>query len=234
MPVSVSRYELEVYKVDKESDLALLRPKRGAVTQPALKLGNIEPVDGKKYMIYGFPAGVLHVQGDSLEFSKAKHNIAMKDYLANEVVKKVTASGFPQASLKLLRVSSGITPGHSGAPIIDPSDDNAVIGIGAGGLSNVGYQRVNWAVPALTYRPKLETRGSQENVARLSLSQDKRKFGMLSEKAAAPLATSQSKYYNIDQIPLEDLLESLNEPGVNPEEQTVNAEDLRYFRRKRR
>ncbi|MGB5455861.1 MAG: serine protease [Gammaproteobacteria bacterium] len=224
------RYELEVYKIDKESDLALLRPKRGAIKQPALKLGNIEPVDGKKYRIYGFPAGVLDVQGDSLEFSKAKHNIPMKDYLPNEVVKRVTASGFPQASLKLLRVSSGITPGHSGAPIIDPSDDNAVIDIGAGGLSNVGYQRVNWAVPALTYLTRLETRGSQENVARLSLSQDKRKFGMLSEKAAPPLATSQSKYYNIDQVPLEDLLESLNEPEVDPEEQTINAEDLRHFR----
>jgi hypothetical protein len=227
---TLSRYELEVYKIDKESDLALLRPKMGKISQPALKLGNIEPVDGKKYWIYGFPAGVLQVQGDSLEFSKAKHNIPMKDYLANEVVKKVTASGFPQASLKLLRVSSGITPGHSGAPIIDPSDDNAVIGIGAGGLSNVGYRRVNWAVPALTYLPKLEARGSQENVARLSLSQDKRKFGIRSEQAAPPLASSQSKYYNIDQVPLEDLLESLNEADEDPEEKMVNAEDLRYFR----
>ncbi len=46
-------------------------------------------------------------------------------------------------------MSSGITPGHSGAPIIDSEDNNKVIGIGSGGLSNIGFQRVNWAVPAL-------------------------------------------------------------------------------------
>jgi len=229
---TLSRYELEVYKIDKESDLALLRPKTGEINQPALKLGNTEPVDGKKYWIYGFPAGVLQVQGDSLEFSKAKHNIPMKDYLDHEVVKKVTASGFPQASLKLLRVSSGITPGHSGAPIIDPGDNNTVIGIGAGGLSNVGYQRVNWAVPARTYLPKLEARGSQESVAGLSLSNGDRKFSMRSEIAAPPLVTGQSKYYHIDRVPLEDLLVSINaeEEDQDQDDQTIDFEALDSIR----
>lgn len=228
---TLSRYELEVYKIDKESDLALLRPKTGEINQPALKLGNIEPVEGRKYWIYGFPAGVLKVQGDSLEFSKAEHNIPMTEYLANEVVKKVTASGFPQASLKLLRVSSGITPGHSGAPIIDPSDNNAVIGIGAGGLSNVGFRRVNWAVPALTYLPRLETEGAQESTTSMSVSEDERKFSVRTEQAAPPLETKKLKYYNVGQVPLGDLLESLVQDGVAPEDQWFDQDALNYVKR---
>ncbi len=155
-----------------------------------MELAGVDPVEDRRYWIYGYPAGVQKVQGDSLEFSRAEHNIPMRDYLDHQVVKKITASGFPQASLKLLRVSSGITPGHSGAPIIDPEDNNKVIGIGSGGLSNIGFQRVNWAVPALTYLPSLEGQDAREGIASLSVSNGARKFSVRTEKKG-PATTNQ-------------------------------------------
>lgn len=226
----LARFELEVYKIDKESDLALLRAKSGKIELPALKLGDIQPIQDRQYWIYGYPAGVSKVQGDSLEFSRAEHNIPMQDYLDSQLVKKITATGYPQASLKLLRVSSGITPGHSGAPIIDPEDDNKVIGIGAGGLSNFGYRRVNWAIPALTYLPSLEEQGAIESTVSMSVSKDARKFSVRTEEAAPPLESEQIKYYNIGRLPLGDLLESVIEDDVAPEDQWFSLDELNSIR----
>ena len=227
----LSRFELEVYKIDKESDLALLRAKSGKIELPALKLGDIQPIQDRRYWIYGYPAGVSKIQGDSLEFSRGEHNIPMRDYLDSQIVKKITAIGYPQASLKLLRVSSGITPGHSGAPIIDPEDNNKVIGIGAGGLSNIGFQRVNWAVPALTYLPSLEEQGAKESTASMSVSKDARKFSVRTEEAAPPLESEQIKYYNIGRLPLEDLLQSVIEYDVDPEDQWFSQDELNSIRK---
>ena len=227
---TLTRFELEVYKIDKESDLALLRAKSGNIDLPALKLGDIEPVVDRRYWIYGYPAGVSKVQGDSLEFSRAEHNVPMKDYLNNQVIKKITADGYPKPSLKLLRVSSGITPGHSGAPIIDPKDDNKVIGIGAGGLSNIGFQRVNWAVPALTYLPSLEEQGVQENTASMPASEDAGKFSLRTEEVAPLLEAESLKYYKIGQVPLIELLESLVDDGIALEDQWFDQDALRYVK----
>ena len=201
--------ELTVYKIDKESDLALLLPKTGAIDKPALPLGSNAPASGRSYYIFGFPAGVMRVQGDTLEFSIATHNIPFRDYLPNSVVKDLTAPGYPKSSLKVLRVSSGITPGHSGAPIVD-MNSKTVIGIGAGGLSKKGFRRVNWAVPAMTYLPIVEQRGTKEDVARLARAGDMQ-YSAMSETAPAPVATSLSKYYKIYEVPLDDLLNSLSE-----------------------
>ena len=227
---ALARYELEVYKTDKESDLALLRAKSGNIELPALKLGSVEPVQDRRYWIYGYPAGVKKVQGDSVEFSKAQHNIPMKEYLDSKIVKKITASGYPLPTLKLLRVSSGITPGHSGAPIIDPDDNNSVIGIGAGGLSNIGFQRVNWAVPALTYLPSLEEQGILENTANMSVSQDNRKFSVRHGQAESPLESARIKYYHVGQVPLNQLLESLVAEGVDPKDQWFDHDSLLHIK----
>ncbi len=224
---ALSRFELKVFKIDLESDLALLRAKTGKIELPALELADVQPVEDRRYWIYGFPAGVSKVQGDSLEFSRAEHNIPMRDYLGSQVVKKITASGFPKASLKLLRVSSGITPGHSGAPIIDPEDSNKVIGIGAGGLSNIGYQRVNWAVPALTYLPGLEETGTKKSTEKMVVSEDARKFSARTDdSAAAPIESSKVKYYNIARVALGDLLESVVDEESSSEDPWFSKTEL--------
>lgn len=154
--------ELDIVKVDKESDLVLLVPKSEKFSlskSPALKLTDSAPSSSKTYKIYGFPAGVKTIQGDELKLSDADQIIAMKDYLSNDNLNAVTSRGYPEKAFKVLRVSSGITPGHSGAPIIDPQNKNSVIGIGSGGLSFKGFERVNWAAPAEYYLPKLESAG---------------------------------------------------------------------------
>jgi len=205
--------ELVVFKAHYESDLALLVPKLGTLALPALDLANASPKIDGKYYIYGFPAGVRIVQGDSIEFSRTEHNLPMQAVLPNNVVKDVTASGFPLSSVKILRVSSGITPGHSGAPIIDDATQK-VIGIGAGGLSKKGFRRVNWAVPAVEYLSLIEASGQTLDTASLQSIRSDYKHSVTSTEQEVMLDTSQGKYYHIYQVNMLELVLSLYEEGI--------------------
>jgi hypothetical protein len=153
------------------------------------------------------------VQGDSLEFSDAKHNVMMKDYLTKEILDSVTATGYPMDTFRVLRVSSGITPGHSGAPIVDAN--NYVVGIGSGGLSKQGFQRVNWAAPAKTYLPHLEDSKDSKQVK--PREENKYQFSV-SEATPNSVRSNQHNLYGIYTIPLNDILEALAEEVFDAEE----------------
>jgi hypothetical protein len=219
--------KLVVYKVDFESDLALLRPATNPITLPALAIGNDLPKMSARYSIYGFPAGVKLVQGDSIEFSDAQHNVALIDFLPSTIVRDLTASGFPEQSLRVLRVSSGITPGHSGAPIIDLAN-NQVIGIGAGGLSKAGFRRVNWAVPAKSYLLALEANGKSVDVSTLSPNAESNYKHSVSDEAGdedASLVAGDSKFYHIYQVDMQTLISSLIE-SQDSEDPIIDSESL--------
>lgn len=200
--------QLQVSKVDFESDLALLLPVSGSLPHPALKATNAFPDVNAKYYIWGYPAGVKLIQADSIEFSVAQHKVEMKDLLSNAVLKDVTESGFPKETLKILRVSSGITPGHSGAPIIDVSTQS-VIGIGAGGLSKKGFRRVNWAVPAADYLQAIQARGQYVDVSRLDVSNSELQHAVRGQQAHETVQANQSKYYHIYRVTMKELIDSL-------------------------
>jgi len=216
--------ELRVHKMDKESDLALLLPKSSKINKPALDLSDSNPAADKRYMIYGYPAGVKLVQGDSLEFSAGRQNVTMRELLPNNILREVTASGYPQETLKILRVSSGITPGHSGAPIVDQGN-NTVIGIGAGGLSKRGFRRVNWAVPASSYLLNLERRGASGDTDALAPAAEAAfKFSAPAKDAPPSLSTRGKKYYKIYEVPLDELLTSLSTEADEDEPAILDAE----------
>lgn len=219
--------KLIVFKVDFESDLALLRPATNTIPLPALAIGNDLPKMGARYSIYGFPAGVKLVQGDSIEFSDAQHNVALIDFLPSTIVRDLTASGFPKQSLRVLRVSSGITPGHSGAPIIDLAN-NQVIGIGAGGLSKAGFRRVNWAVPANAYLLALEANGQAVDVSTLSPNIESNYKHSVTDDTGdedASLIAGDSKFYHIYQVDMQTLINSLIESQDN-ENPIIDSEKL--------
>lgn len=217
--------ELQVYKIDKESDLALLTLKNGQLTLPALNLSVSQPDPKERYYIYGFPAGVTSVQGDSIEFSRAKHLQEIGTLLPN-FKDDITQGGYPLESLKVLRVSSGITPGHSGAPIINDKD-NSVIGVGAGGLSMKGFRRVNWAVPAKNYIERLEALGSNEDPRNLTPKQDAQYSHSVASKGSAveKISANENSYYLIYQVPMSELLLHLNTETAD-EDALVDNETL--------
>ena len=226
--------KLDIVKVDKESDLALLVPKSAEFSLdklPALKLDKDDPSSSKVYKIYGFPAGVKTIQGDELKLSDAQQIVAMKDYLSNDNLKAVTARGYPEDSFKVLRVSSGITPGHSGAPIIDPQNKNSVIGIGSGGLSFKGFERVNWAAPAEYYLPKIEKSGSGPEAIKSAQPPKEVDYQFSSTSTNEGVAkNNNSTFYGTYTIPLSEIYENLD-PQIKDFIKTLSADYNNDFKK---
>ena len=150
-----TKCDAKVEKVLKEADLALLRLSGNLGLVP-LRLQSADPNSTVEYSVWGFPQGVYTMQGDDIRFSRGLeqtptlNSILTGDKLKNELENQ----GYPLPGARILRISSIIQPGHSGAPIF--ARDGTVIGVADGGLRG-GTSRINWAMPASYYVPRLGT-----------------------------------------------------------------------------
>jgi len=150
---ATTKCDAKIEKVLKEADLAMLRLTCDLGLVP-LKLQAADPNSSSEYAVWGFPQGVYSIQGDDIRFSRSLENaptlnsILTGDKLKNELEKQ----GYPLPVARIIRISSTIQPGHSGAPIF--AKDGTVIGVADGGLRG-GTARINWAMPASYYVPKL-------------------------------------------------------------------------------
>ena len=142
-----------VVKVLKEADLALLRLKNDLGLTP-LPVVSANPNSGSEYYVWGFPQGVYTIQGDDIRFSRSLESDPTLNSLltGNKLKDDLKNQGYPLPQAKIFRISSTIQPGHSGAPIF--TKDGKVIGIADGGLRG-GIARINWAMPAAYYVPRL-------------------------------------------------------------------------------
>ena len=146
-----------VLKVLREADLALLRLSTDLGLKP-LSLMETDPASSKEYFIWGFPHGVFSIQGDDIRFSKSLEAVpTLSDVITGTQLRyDLKTQGFPLPEARIFRISSTIQPGHSGAPIF--TSDGKVIGVADGGLRG-GTARINWAMPAAYYVPRLQTSG---------------------------------------------------------------------------
>ncbi len=147
--------EADIIAVHKESDLALLKLKTNDLALTPLKAASAPPNLKEEHYIWGYPRDVNSMQGDDIRFSLS---LSQQPTLGNifksaaDFEAVVGKQGYPQYQAKILRVSSSIQPGHSGAPIFDKT--GVVVGIGDGGLHQ-GIARINWAIPAQIYLASL-------------------------------------------------------------------------------
>jgi hypothetical protein len=145
----------QIIRVHKESDLALLQLERDIGLTP-LNAESVDPNSLQEYYIWGYPHNVNTMQGDHIRFSRSlnQEQPTLKSILkvSDEMKNQLEQQGFPSIDVKIIRVSSTIQPGHSGAPIF--SLGGMVVGVGDGGLRG-GVARINWAIPAAEYLPKL-------------------------------------------------------------------------------
>jgi len=157
-----TKCEAIVEKVLKEADLALLRLTNDLGLVP-LRLQAADPNSSNEYAVWGFPQGVYSVQGDDIRFSRSLENTpTLNSILTGDKLKvELENQGYPLPVARIIRISSIIQPGHSGAPIL--AKDGSVIGIADGGLRG-GTARINWAMPAYYYVPKLGV--SNDNIPR--------------------------------------------------------------------
>ncbi len=143
----------KVIKVLKEADLALLELDTDLGLKP-LDLANVDHNSTIEFYIWGFPHGIFQMAGDDVRFSRSLDPPPTLNSLVNKTDFKFTleTQGYPLPKAQILRVSSTIQPGHSGAPIFTKTGQ--VIGVADGGLRS-GTARLNWAFPASFYVPKL-------------------------------------------------------------------------------
>lgn len=150
-----TKCDAKVEKVLKEADLALLRLSCNMGLVP-LKLQAADPNSTVEYAVWGFPQGIYSMAGDDIRFSRSlEATPTLNSILTGDKLKKeLETQGYPLPGARILRISSTIQPGHSGAPIM--AKDGTVIGVADGGLRG-GTARINWAMPASYYVPRLST-----------------------------------------------------------------------------
>jgi S1-C subfamily serine protease len=158
---SIKTCGAKVVKVLKEADLALLELDQDLGCKP-LTIEDVDPNSRKEYSIWGFPEGIFAVAGDDIRFARSVDNPAFLNDLIGGLSEDVTGGinlkrrleeqQYPSVKAQIIRISSTISPGHSGAPIF--TLDGKVVGIADGGLRE-GTARLNWAMPAFYYVPRL-------------------------------------------------------------------------------
>ncbi len=143
----------KVEKVLYEADLALLLLDADLGLVP-LDIQDTDPNSKNEFSVWGFPHGIDDMSGDEIRFSRSLTSTPTLNSIVNGNELKFTLEkqGYPLPKANILRISSTIQPGHSGAPIF--AENGKVVGIADGGLRE-GTARLNWAMPAAKYVPLL-------------------------------------------------------------------------------
>lgn len=140
--------------VDLEADLALLQleddmglPPVPAATEPPNTRGN--------FIAWGYPHAAEEMIDLKVQFGgglKGGVTTIGSAFASRELNELFRTQSYPGRDTKILRVTTTIQPGHSGAPIFD--ENGGVVAIADGGLLG-GWRTINWSIPAHVYLPGL-------------------------------------------------------------------------------
>jgi len=109
----------KVIKVLKEADLTLLQLDTDLGLKPLI-LADVDPNSQNEFSIWGFPHGIFQMAGDNIRFSRSLGPLPTLNNLVNKTDYKFTLEKqqYPLTKSRILRISSTIQPGHSGAPFL--------------------------------------------------------------------------------------------------------------------
>ncbi|WP_193140455.1 serine protease [Meridianimarinicoccus sp. MJW13] len=136
--------------VDLEADLALLQLADDLGLEPVPHVDR-EPDLSRPFMTWGYPLVQKKVIGHKIEFGLGlDSNITTigQAFEGDEIKELFKHQSYPGKATQILRVTSTIQPGHSGAPIFD--ERGHVVAIADGGLLG-GFRGINWSIPAHIY-----------------------------------------------------------------------------------
>jgi hypothetical protein len=144
-----------ISKVLLEADLALLKLDSDLGLVP-LKLEPVNPNAARRFTIWGFPHAVFKMQDHEIRLSRSLEEKPILDHLINgdKLKYELEKQKYPSPNANILKISSIIQPGQSGAPLF--TAEGKVVGVADGGLRG-GTALLNWAMPAYTYVPLLLT-----------------------------------------------------------------------------
>jgi hypothetical protein len=145
----------EIEKVSLEADLALLKLQRGLGLDP-IKHITSPPNLREQFYTWGYPHGVRELIELRTEFAgglKGGMTTLDEAFCGVKGLDELFAGqSYPKGGTSILRVTTTIQPGHSGAPILDLQ--GRVVAIADGGLLD-GWRGLNWSIPAYQYLPGL-------------------------------------------------------------------------------
>ncbi|MCA8881704.1 MAG: trypsin-like peptidase domain-containing protein [Rhodobacteraceae bacterium] len=144
----------KVLKVNLEADLALLALDDD-LGLAAVPIETDTPDTRGRFFAWGYPLAAEQMIDLKVEFGgglKGGVTTIGAAFASDELDKLFRSQPYPDRDTQILRVTSTIQPGHSGAPIFD--DAGAVVAIADGGLLG-GTRGINWSIPAFLYLPGL-------------------------------------------------------------------------------
>ncbi len=155
--ITVSRHDgrqtlATIFSVLLEADLALLKLHSDLALVP-LHLKSVDPNIAENFIIWGYPHAVFKMQDHEVRLSRSLDARPILDHIIPSQLKhELQKQTYPSLQANILKISSIIQPGQSGAPLLTP--DGKVVGIADGGLRG-GTALINWAMPAEIYVPRL-------------------------------------------------------------------------------
>ncbi|MDU9006832.1 S1 family peptidase [Sedimentitalea todarodis] len=140
----------DIESVSLVADLAYLKLNNDIGLQPAEVVSELTTTRGD-YFTWGYPHGILESFGAQTHFASGQKG-GLTTLLALRGVEQLEGlfkgQHYPRKDTSILRVTSTLQPGQSGAPIIN--DQGLVVAIADGGLLG-GFKGINWSIPAFKY-----------------------------------------------------------------------------------
>lgn len=144
-----------IEKVILEADLALLKLERNLELVP-VKNVTLQPNLRERFMIWGYPHAVNEMIETPITFGAGRKGgvtTLSGAYAGVDGLAELFAGqGYPREDTSILRVTTTLQPGQSGAPIFDL--EGRVVAMADGGLLG-GWKGINWSIPAHVYLPRL-------------------------------------------------------------------------------
>jgi S1-C subfamily serine protease len=145
-----SSFSTSVEKVYRKADLVALRLP-GGLHISGLPLGAAMPAPGQNLEVIGF--GVTPTINPSSATVRLGGGTTISSLIQSaDTIKSLKSQGFPDINATIINIDSALTPGDSGAPLINGAGE--VVGIANGNLLQ-GTLPYSWAFPVATVRDLL-------------------------------------------------------------------------------
>ena len=146
----------EIVAVDLDADLALIRVSDDLGLVPVPFAESAPDTRGTHY-VWGYPLAaesMIELRVDFAGGLEGGVTTLGSAFSSNDLAKLFREQSYPNRETQILRVTTTIQPGHSGAPIFDV--EGRVVAIADGGLLG-GWRGINWSIPAHVYLAGLPT-----------------------------------------------------------------------------
>jgi len=136
--------QVSLTQVEINSDIAVLDSAELENSYRAtFSISNTAPSPDQQLQVFGYPEGLLKVLRTTVQVRNPAR-VPLSNLLSPDLLSELNDRNSPSTLLNIISIQGNLLPGHSGAPIFDPT--NHVVAIADGGLKE-GTVAISWAIP---------------------------------------------------------------------------------------